>query len=190
MLLLYIPEQTTKPPWREILPQLPKKLDFVGFCLFAPACVMFLIALNWGGTAYSWNSATIIGLLCGSAVTLSLFIGWSIFMQDNALMPPKMMKQRALFVGCLISGLQGGATIMMGYYLPEWFQSIKGADPQTSGIDMLPTMISQILGSGLSGGLGKLAQQRFMTYYFDTCVDISKFGGYTTYLRGPFSAVF
>ena len=144
-----------KPPLREILPQLHKKLDLVGFCLFAPACIMFLIAFNFGGTAYAWNSATVIGLLCGSVVTTSLFIGWSMFMQDNALMPPSMMKQRALLIGCCISALQGGATIMMGYYLPVWFQAIKGANPQTSGIEILPTMISQILGSGLSGGLGK-----------------------------------
>jgi hypothetical protein len=78
------------------------------------------------------------------------------YMQDNALMSPSMMEQRALLVGCSVSGLQGGATIMMGYYLPIWFQAIRGADPQSSGLDMLPTMISQIIGSGLSGGLGKL----------------------------------
>jgi MFS family permease len=154
--LLYIPEQTTKPPLRNVLPQLHTLLDAVGFCLFAPSCIMFLIALSFGGTSYSWSSPTVLGLLVGAVVALALFVGWSIHMQDHALMPPSMMKQRALLVGCSISALQGGATIMMGYYLPIWFQAIKGADPQTSGINMLPTMISQIVGSGLSGGLGEL----------------------------------
>jgi hypothetical protein len=154
MLLIYIPEQTAKPPLREILPQLHKKLDFAGFLLFAAGCIMFLLTLNWGGTAYSWNSANIIGLLVGSVVATALFVAWSIYMQDHALMPPNIMKQRALYIGCAISGLQGGATIMMGYYLPVWFQAIKNADPQTSGIDMLPTTLSQILGAGLSGALG------------------------------------
>ncbi len=185
MLLLYIPEQTTKPPLREILPQLHKKLDFVGFCLFAPACIMFLIALNFGGTSHAWNSATVISLLCGSVVTTCLFIGWSIFMQDNALMPPSMMKQKVLLIGCCISALQGGATIMMGYYLPVWFQAIKGADPQTSGIDMLPTMISQILGAGLSGGLGKLKTRGPLTSPVHSRANDSQSENCTTSLRGP-----
>lgn len=159
MLLLHIPEQTDKPPVRSILPVLPVKLDFLGFALFAPACIMFLLALNWAGTSYPWNSATIVGLLCGSATTIGAFAAWSIYRQDNALMPPRMMRRRALFFGCWISGLQGGATIMMGYYLPVWFQSIKGADPQNSGLMMLPTMISQILGAGMSGALGKQGQE-------------------------------
>ena len=156
ILLVAIPEQTAKPPLQEILPQLHKRLDLVGFCLFAPACTIFLIALNFGGTTFAWNSGIVLGLLCGSVVTMGLFIGWSIHAQDFALMPPRLMKQRALWAGCSISALQGGATLMIGYYLPEWFQSVKGAGPQASGIDMLPSFISQIVGSGLSGTLGKL----------------------------------
>jgi FtsH-binding integral membrane protein len=87
MLLLYIPEQTHKLPLREILPQIHKKLDFIDFALFAPSCLMFLIALSFGGTTHPWDSATVIGLLVGSVVTLALFIGWLIHMQEDALMP-------------------------------------------------------------------------------------------------------
>ena len=123
MLVLHVPEQSTKPPVRSTILKLPQKLDFVGFALFAPACILFLIAISWGGTNYPWNSATVIGLLCGCVGILDLFIAWSIYRGDEALIPLSLLRQRTLFYGCWISGLQGGATLMMGYYLPFWFQS-------------------------------------------------------------------
>jgi hypothetical protein len=168
-LLLRIPEQTTKPPVRSTLRRLPQKLDLVGFALFAPPCIMFLIAISWGGTTYPWNSATVIGLLCGSAGLIALFAAWSIYRGDDALMPPSVLRQRSLIFGCWISGLQGGATIMVGYYLPLWFQSIKGASPTSSGLMMLPTMISQIVGSGMSGALGKWEFLRRSLVHQQTC---------------------
>lgn len=50
---------------------------------------------------------------------------------------------------------QSGSVIMLNYWLPEYFQSSKDADPQQSGFMMLPSMISQIIGAGVSGALGK-----------------------------------
>ncbi|GIJ97990.1 hypothetical protein Aspvir_000098 [Aspergillus viridinutans] len=127
MLVLRVPEQATKPPMSSVLVKLPRKLDLLGFALFAIACTMFLTAINWGGATYPWSSAKVIGLLCGSGGILALFITWAIH--------------------------RGGATIMVGYYLPLWFQAVKGASPTDSGLMMLPTMISQILGSMTSGAL-------------------------------------
>ncbi|KAF4182882.1 hypothetical protein CNMCM7927_009424 [Aspergillus lentulus] len=153
MLILRVPEQTTKPPMSSVLVKLPRKLDLVGFALFAIACTMFLTAINWGGATYPWSSAKVIGLLCGSAGILALFVAWAIHQGDEALIPPHILREPNLFFGCWISGLQGGATIMVGYYLPLWFQAIKGASPTDSGLMMLPTMISQILASMASGAL-------------------------------------
>ncbi|GFF52506.1 putative HC-toxin efflux carrier TOXA [Aspergillus lentulus] len=153
MLILRVPEQTTKPPMSSVLVKLPRKLDLLGFALFAIACTMFLTAINWGGATYPWSSAKVIGLLCGSAGILALFVAWAIHQGDESLIPPHILREPNLFFGCWISGLQGGATIMVGYYLPLWFQAVKGASPTGSGLMMLPTMISQILGSMTSGAL-------------------------------------
>jgi len=38
------------------------QLDLVGFFIFAPSAIMFLLALEWGGINYAWNGGTIIGL--------------------------------------------------------------------------------------------------------------------------------
>jgi hypothetical protein len=37
---------------------------------------MFLLALQWGGQKYAWNSGTIIGLFIGSFANLCVFLAW------------------------------------------------------------------------------------------------------------------
>lgn len=49
--------------------QMVKEIDYVGLILFTAACLLVLLALQWGGGAYPWNSAgviapLVIGLVC------------------------------------------------------------------------------------------------------------------------------
>ncbi|KAJ9272326.1 hypothetical protein DTO212C5_1511 [Paecilomyces variotii] len=68
---LSIPEQMEKRPvWINLKNIVTEELDLIGFALFAPACVMFLLAMIWGGTTYPWRSSTIIGLFCGAFAML------------------------------------------------------------------------------------------------------------------------
>jgi hypothetical protein len=52
------------------------KLDLIGFVLFAPATIQLLLALDYGGNTYPWNSATVIGLFCGAGGTFVVFVIW------------------------------------------------------------------------------------------------------------------
>src|SRR5581483_8867319 len=42
------------------------ELDLIGFCLFAPAVIMLLFAVEWGGINYPWTDSRIIGIFVGS----------------------------------------------------------------------------------------------------------------------------
>lgn len=43
---------------------------------------------------------------------------------------------------------------IIGYYIPMWFQVIKGVSPVGSGIRFLPLVLGNFMGSILFGGLG------------------------------------
>jgi hypothetical protein len=131
-----------------------RELDLVGFGLFAPACVMFLLAVNWGGSTYPWKSATIIGLLCGSFGTACVFAVWQWHRGDRAMIPPTIISNRLVLSGCFVSGFQMGALSLLAYYLPLWFQVVKDASPTLSGVMTLPSAISQVLGSLIGGKVG------------------------------------
>lgn len=124
-----------------------RELDIGGFVLFAPACIMLLLAVNWGGSTYSWKSATVLGLICGSFVTACIFALWQRRRGDRAMIPPTIISNRLVLFGCLVSGFQMGALALLAYYLPLWFQVVKGASPTKSGVMTLPSAISQALGS-------------------------------------------
>ncbi|KIW30991.1 uncharacterized protein PV07_02676 [Cladophialophora immunda] len=154
LLLLPIPEQIKKEPVRRNLKTIiTKELDLVGFAIFAPACIMFLLALIWGGNQYRWNSSVIIGLFCGAFGAFATFAGWEVFKGDKAMIPPALAKNRLVIFGCFTSFLQIGALLSLSYYLPVWFQVVKDASPVMSGVMVLPTAIAQAIGSIAAGRL-------------------------------------
>jgi len=154
---LSIPEQMPKKPvlenWGHI-----SEMDFFGFTLFAPPVTMFLIAIMWGGNQHAWNSSTIIGLLVGSVATAVIFTVWQIHLGDRALIPPNVMKNQLVWSGCLNSAFLMGSLVLLAYYLPLWFQIVKGVNATLSGVMTLPIVVSQSVGAVIAGKLGSLSK--------------------------------
>jgi hypothetical protein len=68
--------------------------------------------------------------------------------------PPSIARQRLVIFGEITAFLQVGALVMLSYYLPLWFQTIKDDTPLVSGVDVLPTAISQSIAGIAVGKLG------------------------------------
>ena len=65
LLFVTLPHRTLKSVGKHTVLDALRKLDLIGFSLFAPAAIQFIFALEWGGIKYSWNSADV---LCGAVV--------------------------------------------------------------------------------------------------------------------------
>ncbi|CAI7581359.1 unnamed protein product [Penicillium crustosum] len=126
-------------------------LDLLGAVLFAPAIIMIFLALQWGGIEYAWKSATIIGLFVGGAGLGVVFALWQIRKGDDAMIPPRLISERTMFFSCFSEFFAMGAVYISIYYLPEWFQVIKGASPTKSGLMYLPLALSDVLSATLTG---------------------------------------
>jgi MFS family permease len=154
LVFLRIPDQVPKPPPLSVIPTLPSKLDLIGFALFAPAAIQLLLALQYGGNQYAWNSSQIIGLFCGAGATFLLFLAWDYYKGDGAMIPFSMARKRTVWASCLVYGFMIAQVFCGSYYLPIYFQGVKGVTPTLSGVYLLPTLLSQLFSAISSGMLG------------------------------------
>ena len=111
---------------------------------------MLLLALQWGGTTYTWHNATIIGLLVGFGVEMIIFIVWQRYLGADALVPLRIMTNRTVASTFISSFLQSGATFVYIFFLPYWFQAVKNASPLGSGVDMIPWMVANFAAAMLA----------------------------------------
>lgn len=132
-----------------------EELDLVGFALFAPAVTMLLLAIIWGGNKFPWKSSTIIGLFCGAGATAIVFALWEVRRGEKAMIPPRIIRKQLVISGCVINFLSMASNLTLSYYLPLWFQAVKGASPLKSGVMVLPLAIAQSIGAIVAGKFGE-----------------------------------
>ena len=152
---VHIPEQIPKSTTLSALRTLPGKLDLIGFALFGPAAIQLLLALQYGGNQFAWNSSQVIGLFCGSGVTFIAFLVWDYYKGDEAMFPYSMVRKRIVWSSSLAYGLLMGQIFCASYYLPIYFQGVKGATPTLSGVYVLPSIVAHLIAAVVSGKLGK-----------------------------------
>ena len=158
--LIHIPDPNQKVPYSfSLFKELVlHKLDLPGFVVFAPACVMLLLALQFGGDAsHAWNSATVIGLFVGAGVMAIIFIAWEARVGDKAMIPGSLFKNRVLLASVGQNMALGVCVFVGALWLPTYFQSVKGAGPTESGVDVLPQILTQLLFVVTSGAAGMLS---------------------------------
>lgn len=132
------------------------RLDLPGSILFVSSVIMLLLALQWGGTKYAWNSATVVGLFCGAGGTFFSFLGWEDHLHEDALIPLSLFTKRVVCCSCVFMSLFFGTFLIYSYYLPVYFQAAKGVTPTLSGVYILPTILSAIVAVAIAGSLSRL----------------------------------
>ncbi|CEL09673.1 hypothetical protein ASPCAL12806 [Aspergillus calidoustus] len=159
VLLLFtrVPEQRKKGRAVDVLPTFFKSFDLIGFVLFAPAAIMILLALEYGGNDYPWSDSRVIGLFVGGGATAIVFLAWEYRTGKDAMIPFHLITQRVAYFSYLNMCVLFGLTMVIAYYIPIYFQAVKGDSALTSGVNMLPNILAQLVTAVASGLLiGKL----------------------------------
>jgi len=130
-----------------------QELDLLGASIIVPAVVCLLLALQWGGSTYPWNNSRIIGLIVGFVCLATIFIVTQVKLGERATIPPRILSQRTVAASSVYSTLFGAGFFVLVFYLPLYFQSVKGSTATKSGIQVLPLLLATVLSSAVGGAL-------------------------------------
>jgi MFS family permease len=131
-----------------------RQIDFLGAFFLISAIVCLLLALQWGGTVHAWSDSVVWGCLLGFGLLILTFCGIQYWLGERATMPPRILcRQRTVAACALFSAFLAMALYTHIYYLPFYFQAVKGTSAEGSGIRCIPYLVSITLSSIVVGGL-------------------------------------
>lgn len=133
------------------LKQKVSRLDLLGELFLIPCVICLLLALQWGGSTYAWGNGRIIALLVVFGVLLLAFVLVQCLMQSSATLPSSVIKNRSIIAGIMFNFCFSSAMMALVYWIPTWFQAIKGTSAVDSGINTIPLVLSLVVASILAG---------------------------------------
>lgn len=97
-----------------------KRLDPLGTFFFIPSIVCLLLALQWGGSTYDWDSWRIILLFVLFGVLVIAFGIVQVLTPETASIPVRIITQQSVFLATCFTFFIAGSMLMLVYYLPIW----------------------------------------------------------------------
>ena len=127
------------------------QLDLPGTAVFIIDIICCLLALQWGGSKYPWSNWRIILCFVLFGILTIVFVALQWYAGDNATVPFRIIRQRSVGSAAWFAFCLGGTFFVMVYWLPIWFQAIKGSSAFKSGIQCLPMILSLVVANIISG---------------------------------------
>ncbi|KZT58921.1 MFS general substrate transporter [Calocera cornea HHB12733] len=128
-----------------------KQVDYLGTVLSLMGTMGILLPLSWGGTSFAWSSAAVIAPLILGALFIGLFlvVEWKFAKIPN--IPLEIFQNKTVCGVQIATFLSGCAFYVQLYYLPQYFQVVKGFSSLQSGTQLLPLIVVQTVFSFSSG---------------------------------------
>ncbi|KAI1177387.1 putative gliotoxin efflux pump [Nemania sp. FL0916] len=118
------------------------QMDLPGAVFISATIISFTLALQWGGVEKPWSSSDVVGLVVATPLFLILFSVDQWLQKDRALIVPAFLKNRVLLVGALFEFFIAGCFNLALFYLPIYFQAERGVSAISSGVRLIPVILS------------------------------------------------
>ena len=130
----------------------PHQLDIPGMMLMVGASVALLLALDWGGTQFSWLSWQIIVLLAGSAMLWALFAG-RLLTAREPFIPLAILWGKVTSAITCAAFFSIGTIVGITIVAPLYCQLVLHASASSSGLALIAFMVGSTVGALLTGRL-------------------------------------
>jgi hypothetical protein len=143
------------------------RIDIFGNLIFIGAIVACLIATTWGGTVYEWSTYHIVLPIVLGFAGLFLWTAfeWTPKLCPEPSFPRKIVSNRTSAAALGLTFIHAVVTYWSYYFLPIYFQAVKGQSPMMSGVDTLPTFAGGLL-CALLGGIVLSKTGRYKPLHF------------------------
>lgn len=172
IIFFFLDLKTPKTPLWEGL----KAIDWIGALLVIGGVLMFLFGLEYGGITYPWDSATVLCLIIIGVFTMGLFLINEWKFAKAPVMPLRIFKYRNNIASLGVCAIHGIVFISASYYLPLYFQAVRGATPLLSGVYILPQALSLSFASMFTGIFIRKTGQYLPTIWFGMVFLVLGFG--------------
>ncbi|KAI1758727.1 putative gliotoxin efflux pump [Hypoxylon sp. FL1150] len=141
------------------------QMDIPGAVLICAAIVCLTPALQWAGAEKALGDSDVVGTMLATPIYLVLF-GIDQWLQgERALIMPSFLRNRVLLVGAVFKFFIAGCFNLALYWLPIYFQAVRGVTAFYSGIRLIPVILSltiaQIAVGAVGSGLLMLVDEQF-----------------------------
>lgn len=133
------------------------EIDYLGNILLIGGLVCFILAINWGGVVYPWNSGQVIGCFCASGVLFILLAIQQIHTITTTparrIIPVQILNNRTVLILVACCASAGAAAFVPIYFIPTFFQFTRGDSPLDAGVRLLPFIVVLVVFIIINGSL-------------------------------------
>jgi hypothetical protein len=101
----------------------------------------------------------VIGLFCGAGTNFIIWFVWNYHKGDEALLPVPIIRRRAVWTSGVNYTFLMTTLFGASYFLPIYFQAVKGVDAIMSGVYLLATILPQLFSVVVFGAICKSSLQ-------------------------------
>ncbi|KAL4796627.1 MFS general substrate transporter [Aspergillus venezuelensis] len=169
ILLFFRSPKAAKPvqaTWRERI----LNTDPVGVTLTMSLIICFILAFEYGGQSREWDSSVVIGLLVGFVAIFVTLLVYEYYQGERAMFVWRLFKKRSLWAPAAYIFFLAGSYFILLYYLPIYFQSIKGTSPIGSGVRNLPMVITFSIAAVVAGAFIERTGLATQTMVVGACI--------------------
>jgi hypothetical protein len=149
-----------------------REVDWVGMVLFLASTTGFLIPITWGGVQYPWDSwRTLVPLIvCG--VGIAAFVVHQEYIAKYPLIRTAIFKTKSAAILFAVTTVHGIILWAILYFMPLYFEAVKGYGPILAGVSMFPWTFTVAPGSVATGiaiaVTGKYRWANWVGWFFTT----------------------
>ncbi|KAM0751612.1 MFS general substrate transporter [Meredithblackwellia eburnea MCA 4105] len=138
-----------------------KRMDWVGTVFLLGAVICLLLALQDGGVKHPWGDSRIYGLIIGFVLLFAAFQIVQVVMGENASINLRVLRMRSIGFAAAMNFTVGSTYFAALYYVPIYFQAVRGSSAIHSGVQALALIGAAIVTVIVSGALVESMNGRF-----------------------------